>query len=80
MCPRPLCQLFFKFPDLILQILVPLELPFHVFNVSLELNLTVVLLLKLLAELVKFDPQLASLSFKVFNFILELKNFLLLLN
>ena len=38
------------------------------------------MLLKLLAELVKFDPQLPSLSFKVFNFILELKNFLLLLN
>jgi len=72
-----LCELFLESPNVVLEVLVPLELPFYILDISLEFNLPVVLLLELLSKLVKFDTKVAAFFFEVLNLGLELEDFIL---
>ena len=72
-----MCELFLESPNVVLEVLVPLEFPFYILDISLEFNLPVVLLLELLSKLVKFDTKVAAFFFEVLNLGLELEYFIL---
>lgn len=71
--PVFLYELFLKARDVVLEVLVPFEFALDVFDVSLELNLAVVLLFELLTELVQLHTEVAPLFLEIFYFGLKLR-------